>query len=168
MNCYGVYKLPDTGQIVHYSVAAGDDSDYRPALTQPGYNVLNPVDISSVTVDNVTRLMWITNPETDAGMGGLYTWTNAIAACEGASYAGYLDWRLPNVRELLSIVNYQNMSPAINTSAFPGTRSNYYWTSTTYVSSSASVWGVDFLAGVVSIGSSKTGTSYVRCVRRGW
>ena len=46
----------------------------------PGYTVYNPVGISSVTVDNRTGLMWITNPD-DAGIGGTYDRQGAIAAC---------------------------------------------------------------------------------------
>jgi len=166
MNCYGVYKLPDTGQTVHYSVATGDDAQYRPVVSQPGYTVL-AVGGGFVTVDNVTKLMWITNP-VDAGVGGTYNWTGAIAACEGLAYAGYSDWRLPNLKDLLSIMNYQNMNPAVNVTAFPGTQNDYYWTSTTCSNVLANVWIVNFaLGGVSNSGSKGAASNYVRCVRGG-
>jgi len=49
-----------------------------------------------------------------------YTWTNVfahVATLNRTNFAGHADWRLPNVRELLSIVTYQNTSPTV-TSAF--------------------------------------------------
>lgn len=164
-NCGGVWKLPDTGQTVHYSTAPGDDSDYQPAAIQPRYEVKNPIGISSMTVDNVTGLSWVTNPN-DAGMGGTYTWENAIITCEGLSYATYTDWRLPNNRELQSIADYSRQNPSINTTYFLNTQNNYYWSSTTYVPSTTNAWAVHFSGGNANY-DVKTTTYYVRCVRGG-
>lgn len=169
MNCYGVWKLPDTGQTVHYSTAPGDDSDYRPAATQPRYTVLNPVGISSVTVDNVTGLMWITNPQTDAGFNkpGASTWDVAISSCEALNYAGYTDWRLPNIRELISIVDYGTTAVAkIDSAAFFGAISQVYWSGTTHSIGAPNVWHVQFNSGIVT-NSLITSSLYVRCVRAG-
>lgn len=178
MNCRGVWRLPDTGQTGCYDPAgtpvgcpaAGNalaqDGTYAPAVTQPSYTVFS-VGITSVTLDNVSGLTWITNPRTDAAMGGLYTWTAAAAACEGKTYAGYSDWRLPNVRELMSIVDYsKDTGPAINAAAFPGTRTSTYWSSTTYMQNATLAWRVNFLDGGVNV-DLKTLGSYVRCVRGG-
>jgi hypothetical protein len=48
----------------------------------------------------------------------LYTWDDSfavhIAGLNAANFAGHSDWRLPNVRELESIANYQNFSPAVS------------------------------------------------------
>lgn len=171
MNCQGVWRLPDTGQTASYTATFGEDHDYQPAAVQPGYTVLNPIGISSVTVDNVTGLMWVTNPRTDAGFKGPQTWESALTSCtvtlNGMAYAGYTDWRLPNVRELMSIVHYgAGAAPYINTTAFPGTLSNYYWTSTTYNSGSTYAWRVDFNFGSVTT-DLKINNYYVRCVRGG-
>ena len=99
-------------------------------------------------------------------MGGTYTWAAATAACEGSSYANFTDWRLPNVRELMSIVNYQNFSPAINSTYFPGTVSSGYWSSSTYASDTSYAWFVIFNDGGVYV-NSKSVNHYVRCVRAG-
>ncbi|MCX5793466.1 MAG: DUF1566 domain-containing protein, partial [Elusimicrobia bacterium] len=72
---------------------------------------------SSVTVDNRTGLMWVTNP-VDAGISGGPDWEGQITLCEGLSYAGFADWRLPNIKELQSIVDYSRQNPAINTTYF--------------------------------------------------
>lgn len=179
MNCRGVWRLPDTGQAACYNTAGpigcpaagaalAQDGTYAPAVTQPAYAILNHVGISSVTLDNVSGLMWITNPRTDAAMGGLYTWTAAVEACETkASYAGFSDWRLPNVRELMSIVDYgKDPGPALNTAAFPAARNSAYWSSTTYMQNATLAWRVNFLDGGVNV-DLKTLGSYVRCVRGG-
>jgi hypothetical protein len=150
------------------------DGTYTPGAAQPSYTVRNPVGISSVTVDNRTGLMWVTNPA-DAGIGGVYTWDGALVACKtsiggGGTYAGYNDWRLPKVRELASIVDYGLTTvPPINTKAFLGTASNYYWTSTTYAVTPANAWRVNFgsMGGQVD-SQTKTPTTYnIRCVRGG-
>lgn len=178
MNCRGVWRLPDTGQGNCYDTGGvigcpapgnplAQDGTYPPGLVQSTYTVYNPVGVSSVTADNVTGLMWITNPRTDAAMGGLYNWLAAVAACEAKNYAGYTDWRLPNVRELMSIADYsKDPGPAINTSAFPGTRSNTYWSSTTFVQNATLAWRVTFTDGGVNV-DLKTIGSYLRCVRGG-
>ena len=188
MNCNGVWRLPDTGQTLCYDKQAtpvggacpgggngtgtgGQDGVYGPAAVQPRYTVLNPVGISSVTVDNVTGLMWVTNPRTDAGFAGAQKWESALTSCtvtlNGMAYAGYTDWRLPDVRELMSIVDYgAAAAPRINTTAFPNTVSDYYWTSTTYVVNTTLAWIGNFTLGNVGV-FSKTNSIYARCVRGG-
>lgn len=165
-NCGGVWRLPDTGQTVHYSTAPGDDSDYLPAAVQPRYEVKNPLGISSVTVDNITGLVWVTNP-VDAGLSGGYAWDGALLACETLNYATYTDWRLPNARELQSIVDYGTAASAkINGTYFMNTQANVYWSATTYLPGTINAWNVSF--GTGSIGNSnKTGTTFIRCVRGG-
>jgi hypothetical protein len=99
--------------------------------------------------------------------GAAATWANALLFCEGSSFAGYTDWRLPNAIELQGIVNYgESAAPYINSAYFPGTVSAYHWTSTTYVPNTTRVWAVSFNNGVVGFGS-KTSSIYVRCVRAG-
>lgn len=171
LNCYGVYPLPDTGQTASYTATFGEDHDYQPAAVQPRYTILNPVGISSVTVDNITGLMWITNP-VDAGISGIYTWENAMNACENqvggaGTYATYSDWRLPHIKELVSIVDYSLQNPSINTTYFLNTVSNFYLSSDTYVLNVPTVLSVGFSNGNISNPSKTTPGAYVRCVRGG-
>ncbi len=88
------------------------------------------------------------------------TWADAKAYCPtvGANF------RLPSVKELLTIVDLTKSDPAIDTAAFPGTPATYFWTSSAVAGSSISAWLVHFNKGdaydvVVS------NTSQVRCVR---
>jgi len=169
VNC----NLPDTGQTVAKpSMPFGQDSDYQPSLSQPGYTIYNPVGVSSVTVDNRTGLMWVTNP-VDAGMDFTYNWEGALYACKsliGASgtYAGYSDWRLPNIRELMSIADYGITTPPnINGKYFLNTQAANYWSSTTYVPIPDNAWFVAFSDGVVNFVNKTLSSHYVRCVRGG-
>jgi hypothetical protein len=58
-------------------------------------------------------------------------------------------WRLPNVKELASLVDISRSSPAIDLTAFVGTFNTTYWTSTPDVRSPSSAWGVEFSKGAV-------------------
>lgn len=164
-NCGGAWPLPDTGQTLHYSTATGDDSDYQPAAVQPRYTILNLIGTSSVTVDNITGLMWVTNP-VDCGLSATYTWDNSLTQCEALGYATYTDWRLPNIKELQSIVDYSRQSPAIDPAYFMNTQINNYWSSTTQVQFTTQAWYVGFP--VADVYYTTKVTSYpIRCVRGG-
>ncbi|MFI3258271.1 MAG: DUF1566 domain-containing protein, partial [Spirochaetales bacterium] len=82
------------------------------------------------TTDNATGLMWST-----LDLGVAVDWEEALALCENAELAGYTDWRLPDVKELQSIVDYSGVYPAINHDYFectelPENENYYFWTST--------------------------------------
>ncbi|CAN8138840.1 exported hypothetical protein [uncultured Thiomicrorhabdus sp.] len=81
-------------------------------------------------------------------------------------FAGYTDWRLPNIKELASIMELQCVAPVINWSLFPNTPSGIFWSSTPQTSLfySESAWQADF--GYGGLGSSSRQNSfYVRLVR---
>jgi len=91
--------------------------------------------------DYATNLMWI-KADSDSSMN----WEEALNFAENLEYAEYNDWRLPNVKELQSIIDYTRSpattnSPAIDSifSCTPiideGGEINYacYWTGTTHV-----------------------------------
>ena len=78
---------------------------------------------------------------------GLYAWPEALA--EAQKQAG---WRLPNKKELASIIEYQCRMPALNTAVFPPAQTastdQRYWTSTPLVYfSQPTVWVVNFADG---------------------
>jgi hypothetical protein len=99
---------------------------------------------------------------------GPMTWEEAINYCEGLSLGGHDDWRLPNINELQSIVDYTRFYPAIDAAAFPVTMSSTYWSSTTDVCYSGYAWYTDFDHGFVSNSDDKPYRHYVRAVRGGW
>lgn len=156
------HQLPDTGQEQSYTATFGEDHDYQPITSQPSYTDNG----NGTTTDNKTGLMWVKDGNSaGCNNGGSLTWEAALNFCEGLTYAGYSDWRLPNVRELESIVDAGQGNPAINTAYFPNTQ-DWYWTSTTYVPNAFNAWDVGFSYG--SVGSGNEGDyRYVRCVRAG-
>ena len=160
---YNAHELPDTGQEQSYTTVFGEDHDYQPAASQPSYNDNG----DGTTTDNRTGLMWVNNGNSEGCYnGGTLKWEQALAFCEGLTYAGYSDWRLPNVRELESIVDAGESSPAINKTYFPNTAGGY-WTSTTYMPAYVTAWSVDFSAGFVTNDHKGNTANYVRCVRGG-
>ena len=57
---------------------------------------------------------------------------NATALNAGGGFANYADWRLPNIKELISIVERKCIRPALNTAVFPAVHFDKFWTSSTY------------------------------------
>ncbi len=175
------HELPDTGQTLCYNAGGGvitcpahgeaseQDASDNPAATQPSYTD----NLDFTITDNRTGLMWkkcsegLNNDATCSGTIGSYAWAAALAQC-GQTFAGHSDWRLPNVRELVSIVDYSISSTAakINATNFPGTATYGYWSSTTYALLTENAWNVYYSGGTTS-NSIKTSLYNVRCVRAG-
>lgn len=105
-------------------------------------------------LDKATGLTWKQCAEgqsgADCAAGAVesYTWADALAQTANSVYAGYQDWRLPNVKELESLVERKCYSPAINLSVFPGTPPSYFWTSSLDVNNFIFAWSVDFTSGI--------------------
>ncbi len=127
-----------------------------------GAVVAEYVDNHDGTVtDTATGLMW--QQETpDYSM----TWEQALAYCEDLILGGYTDWRLPNIKELRSLVDYSRYNSAIDQTFFPDTVSSFYWSSTTIADNQHCAWGVYFKHGYGQ-SSNKSKYYYVRAVRGG-
>jgi len=110
--------------------------------------------------DTSTGMMW-QQESIDAMI-----WKEALAYCENLSLAGYNDWRLPNVNELESLVDYNQINPSIDTLAFPATTTSNYWSSTTFVEYSFNAWVVHFDRGHRT-SKNKPFSFHVRAVRGG-
>ncbi len=91
-----------------------------------------------VVIDLWTGLMWQrcslgqSGPDC-AGNATGYTWDQALQQAEAINssggLAGYTDWRLPNIKELLSLLE-RACSPSINLGVFPNTAADIdYWSS---------------------------------------
>jgi hypothetical protein len=161
-------SVPRTGQ--EYAQAIGDDGDLQRGVDWP---IPRFADNSNGTVtDNLTGLIWLKN----ANCWGTQSWANALTDANGlangscsltdGSVTG--DWRLPNVREQQSLIDYGQTSPALpNGHPFTGVQtSSPYWTSTTYDGLYADAWVVDLFLGSVSR-QAKTWTTSVWPVRDG-
>ena len=110
---------------------------------------------SEVYLDNLTGLMW-----QDSTVSGK-TWQQALDYCEDSTYAGYTDWRMPNINELMSVVNYDKYNTA---SDLPSLRGSWVWSSTT-TNTSSYAYILDSPAGSLTTLTKTHSSGYVSCVR---
>lgn len=104
----------------------------------PKYGLNDFVDNGDDTVtDRATGLMWM---RTDSGKR--LNWRQALAYAEGFTHAGHSDWRLPNAKELQSIVDYTRApdarkrarrAPAIDPVFRVTETESWFWTSTSHL-----------------------------------
>jgi hypothetical protein len=178
-------QVPRTGQTVCYSASGteisctgtGQDGEYQNGIAWPSPRFITST--TGVVTDTLTGLVWLQ----DAGCLGAQTWANALTSANSL-YDGWTgdgsggdcglsdgssagDWRLPNVRELQSLVDYGRDTPAVpDGHPFASISSSYYWSSTTFARITSNAWGVHLGDGNVDRGD-KAGTDYVWPVRGG-
>ena len=103
------------------------------------------------------------------GTATLMNWGAALGSAVAANttnFAGHNDWRLPDIKELVSIIETCGSNRAINTTMFPNTPGPNFWSSSTYAQYSPSAWAVNFTLGS-SLGTGKASSYYARLVRGG-
>lgn len=105
-----------------------------------------------------------------SGTASSNTWDQAIALTGTVTFAGKNDWRLPNVRELETIVPWSTAYTSFKTT-FPNMPRSGFWSSSSDASNWTSAWAVGFAAndGAVGIGGKLfgSGADAVRLVRGG-
>lgn len=115
---------------------------------------------SSVVKDERNAIYW---QDTEASKVSSEDWDDAELYCNKLVLNGMEKWRLPTFRELLSIVDYKLVHPAINP-LFSYTNEGTYWTSTDFSPTPARAWTIDFRTGETYY-NYKTTNHAVRCVR---
>ena len=165
-------QFPATGQTTVYRT--GDDGDVQAGA------MLDYTDNGDGTItDNNTGLQWAKKSSDDSihDVDDTYTWEDAfavyIAGLNTANFAGHNDWRLANAKELQSIVNYQNVGPAVSAAFDTGcaanctvttcscTAASNYWSSTTSTNDPTAAWVVNFNFGFV-VARNKSDERHVR------
>jgi hypothetical protein len=116
------YPVVDTGQTAFYN---GSVEIVQPSANEPFYgqdarytgNTPSYANNGDGTItDNVTGLMWQKTPDTD-GNGNIdaddkLTYDQAVARAGTFSLGGYTDWRLPTIKELYSLIDFNGKDPS--------------------------------------------------------
>jgi hypothetical protein len=163
----GLAETWRTGQTISY--AAADDGALKRGVAWP---VPRFTDNGMGTVtDHLTGLIWLKN----ANCFGSRTWSQALADCNAlesgscgltdGSVAG--DWRLPNRKELLSLIDFSRYNPVLPQGyPFINVQSSAYWSSGTSAFITFFAWMVHMSYGYVS-NDPKSSSLYVWPVRGG-
>jgi hypothetical protein len=187
---HGEALVERTGQYTSYTT--GDDGDERAGVTWPHPRFTDNSD--GTVTDNLTGLMWLRysncmqpfypgfDDDETAGDGQV-TWQHAldfISGINAGTYSncggGYTDWRLPNMKELQSLIHYAYREPALpNTigngkwssgNPFINVQMDYYWTATNHAVDMGCAWYIGISTGRV-LCTVKHESNYVWPVRAG-
>ncbi len=152
--------VPQTGQKTIYE--PGDDGNIRSGIASPTPRFLD--NKNGTVKDNLTGLTWLKN----AGCFTQQQWSAALITastlkqgdCALTDGSAEGDWRLPNIRELRSLINAQYVNPALsntlgiahysNGDPFSGVRADLYWSATTSAHNTDRSWYIDFTTGHAS------------------
>jgi hypothetical protein len=161
----GTATVAKTGQSTSY--AAGDDGDLQEGLASTTPRFIDNWD--GTVTDNLTGLVWMQ----DAGGIGAKSWADAVQICNtlahgsygitDGSYAG--DWRLPNIRELYSLVDFGHYNYALPDGHLFINLMNNYWSSTTYAGNPNNALYLNAMTGLMSSANKVGANVYVLCVR---
>lgn len=126
------------------TISAGGVKSFHPRAVR---SVTTPTIVTHFTdngdgtvTDNITNLIWQKTPNSTPS-----TWEQALLNAENLTLAGNSDWRLPNIKELVSINDETRNAPSINTIFFPMMVATRYWSSTTqFAPGGTNAWFNDF------------------------
>jgi hypothetical protein len=146
----------------------------RPELASTSPDANFTVHDNGTATDTSTKLMWKTCSEglqgklCKDGQAQMLNWSDTIASASKSNqekFAGHTDWRVPNLKELQSLVEARCFNPGINENIFPNTAGTWFWSSTSVASSPGAAWGIGFGAGYGFAKDKNSQTGMVRLVR---
>jgi len=123
--------------------------------------------------DNNTGLIWETKSTDshDVNFAGFkckwHETQEYIDKLNKSEYGGFSDWRLPNKEELRSIVDYNDVTPAVDTHFFPTLMTDFYWSKEVFLADDKLAWGIYFGYGC-GICNLKESKFFIMAVREGY
>lgn len=168
----GAIQLPQTGQTKCYDnkgyqiPCSGTGRDRALQMRTPWPSPRFHDNGNGTITDNFTGRMWTKNANLP---GSKMTWYQAIDFCDKLRLGGYTDWRLPDVKELESLINDDEPNSAtwLNSQGFTNVQSYDYWSATTRTSNPIGVWLVYMSNGNVYNGYKAHNIYYAWPVRAG-
>ncbi|MBH1989542.1 MAG: DUF1566 domain-containing protein [Myxococcaceae bacterium] len=113
---------------------------------------------NNITYDTLTNILWQQYPGT-----ATMNFSEAQAYCASQTTGGLSQWRLPNIVELNTIYDYTLLTPFVNTTVFPNTTGNSFWSSSPEIGRLGYTWDVQ-LGGQQTWVDMNSTANYVRCV----
>lgn len=169
--------VPKTGQLQCFDLDGnavpcsdtGQDGELQAGVEPPTPRFTANGD--GTVTDNLTGLVWLQ----DANCFGARTWAAALADANAleAGFCGLLDgsqvgdWRLPNPRESVTLIDYGRAAPALPQAHPFVDVQDKYWTSTTSLSAVHMAWEMNIELGIVVAASKTFETFFVWPVRGG-
>ncbi len=167
-----------TGQTQSYG--NGDDGDLEKGTAWPDPRFTDNGD--GTVTDNLTNLVWLKKancPAATVGWDTAFTYIAELntsgtmngnsAADTSANGSHQTDWRLPNRKELFSLLDQSRLNPALIAGhPFEDVQPEWYWSSSTDDLNDANAWAISMGSGSVSRGSKTTGERYVWAVRQAY
>ena len=166
-----VAKTGQTPTVPEDPASPGSDGALQKGVAWPSPRFSDNSD--GTVTDNLTGLIWLK----DANCFGAKNWNDALSDCNGLASGSCglsdsstaMDWRLPNVKEIWSLIDFTQTFPALPSagSYFSNVQNGNYWSSTTDAYNSADKWFVTLSFGRVDVGHYLSNSYYVWPVRGG-
>ncbi len=164
--------IPKTGQTLCYNTSAtiscgatsfpGQDGDYQKGVAWPDPRFITST--TGIVTDTLTGLIWL--EEANCSTINM-NWTRALTEVQELNTAGTMngnncgdtsnagshqtDWRLPNVKEYESLIDFSQSSPSLPTGhPFQNVQTTSYWSSTSFATNPTNAWYVNMNGGNVN------------------
>jgi hypothetical protein len=177
-----VALVEDTGQTLCYDpggispglvpcAGTGQDGEHQAGVAWPTPRFTD--NLNGTVTDNLTGLIWLKDAncvsffapiDFEAALEVANTLSQGFCGLVDGSIAG--DWRLPNIKELVSLMDYGEWPPLPSGHPFTSVQPTFYWSSTSSVPDPTSAWDVKMDFGSV-FPANKTSNLHVWPVRGG-
>lgn len=101
--------------------------------------------INSIIIDSTTSLQWQGELSADS-----MTWEQALSFADTSTFAGFTDWRLPNIKELFSLTDLNIANTCMNNTLFNNVTASTLWSSTTLINQTGKAWIMDNKFGITT------------------